>query len=265
MNNDCDSVEPAMRIDRAWTWDLCACVGATLDDLTLNTFLHGYLPLAVSAEVLEANGRSTEEKLGSLRMYSRKFAAPTNAAILLFGKDPLYFVPGAFVQFVRYDGPTRADPILAEQRATGTLVEVMRELDALTRQLEARRPVRTEGLTERQEFDYPAVALHELFMNAVIHRNYDGSTTPIMISQFSDRIEVSNPGSLYGDLSRAEFPHGTAYRNPVIAEAAKVLGFANRFGRGVAIANALLKANSNPPVEFIIGESTLVAIVRKRT
>src|SRR5688500_16507641 len=74
---------------------------------------------------------------------------------------------------------------------------------------------------------HPPVALHELFINSVIHRNYDGSTTPASINHFSDRIEIQNPGSLYGDLTKDQFPDGTAYRNPVLAEAAKTLGFAN--------------------------------------
>ncbi|MGC8540354.1 MAG: hypothetical protein ACP5QA_06955 [Phycisphaerae bacterium] len=44
--------------------------------------------------------------------------------------------------------------------------------------------------------DYPEITLQELFMNAIIHRNYDGSTTPVSINHYSDRIEIQNPRSL---------------------------------------------------------------------
>ena len=143
-------------------------------------------------------------------------------------------------------------------------MNVMRDLDRLAKEIARRRPVRRDDLSDEDVSDYPEVALHELFMNAVIHRNYDGSTTPVSINQFSDRIEVQNPGSLYGDLTKEQFPDGTSYRNPVLAEAAKTLGFANRFGRGIALARSVLKKNKSPDLAYIVGENHLAMIVGKR-
>jgi ATP-dependent DNA helicase RecG len=242
-----------------------ACENASLGDLSLDLFTRDYLRRAVSPEVLRENGRSVEEQLGSLRLFHRKLGAPTNAAVLLFGKDPLAFMPGAYVQYVRYGGEERSAEVEQERRLSGDLLFVLRELDALARTLERVRPVRRPDLGEDLVADYPEVALHELFVNAVIHRNYEGSTTPVMINHFSDRIEVHNPGSLYGDLTREQFPHGTAYRNPVLAEAAKVMGFANRFGRGIALAEAGLVRNGNPPAQFSLSSPNhMVVTLRKR-
>lgn len=252
------------RVDRAKTWDMLACREASLDDLSLDLFKLTYLPSGVSQEVLDENDRTVEDQLGSLRLYHKKLDAPTNAAVLLFGKDPLSYFPGAYVQYVGYDGPTQADTPLKEQRIAGDFLNVMRELDRLARDLVNYRPVRRADLTDETVADYPDVALHELFINAVVHRNYDGSTTPVSINHFSDRIEIQNPGSLYGDLTQEQFPQGTAYRNPVLAEAAKTLGFANRFGRGVMLAAKLLEKNGSPPLEYIVGANHLAMIVRKR-
>jgi len=252
------------RVDRARTWDTRACTGASLADLALDLFTTTYLPSGVSAEVLKENGRTLEEQLGSLRLYHRKLGAPTNAAVLLFGKDSLSFVPGAYVQYVRYDGASQADTPLREQMISGDLLNMMRDLDRLAKELAGHRPVRREDLSEELVADYPEVALHELFINAVVHRNYDGSTTPVSINHFSDRIEIQNPGSLYGDLTEAQFPNGTSYRNPVLAEAAKTLGFANRFGRGIALAARRLSDNGSPALEYVVGENHLAMIVRKR-
>lgn len=252
------------RVDRARTWDLQACRDATLDDLALDLFTINYLPQAVSREVLEENRRAIEDQLASLRLYHRPLNAPTNAAVLLFGKDPVSFVPGAYVQYVRYDGVALADEVLAERRLNGDLLTVMRGLDMLAVEVGRVRPIRGSDLAERSVADYPHLALHELFINAVIHRNYDGSTTPIAVNHFSDRIEIQNPGSLYGDLTRDQFPHGTAYRNPVLAEAAKILGFANRFGRGIEVARAELHKNGSPDLEYQIGSNHMLMIVRRR-
>jgi len=252
------------RVDRARTWDLRACVGSSLDDLALDLFTVNYLPRSVSREVLEENARTVRQQLGSLRLYHATRDVPTNAAVLLFGKDPLSFFPGAYVQYVRYDGPTQADDPLEERRIDGDLLTVMRDLDRLARDLANQRPVRRPDLSEDVVADYPGVALHELFINAVIHRNYEGSTTPMSINHFCDRIEIQNPGSLYGDLTREQFPDGTSYRNPVLAEAAKTLGFANRFGRGIALAKSLLENNGSPPLDYVVGDNHLVMIVRQR-
>lgn len=251
------------RIDRAKTWDTRACLEASLDDLALDLFTLTYLPGGVSQEVLAENNRTVEEQLGSLRLYHKKLNRPTNAAVLLFGKDPLSFFPGAYVQYVQYDGPNQADVPLKEKRISGDFLNVMRDLDRLAKDLANNRPVRRADLGEDMVADYPDIALHELFINAVIHRNYDGSTTPVSINHFSDRIEIQNPGSLYGDLTKEQFPDGTAYRNPVLAEAAKTLGFANRFGRGIALAESLLQKNGSPKLEYIVGENHLAMIVRK--
>ena len=251
------------RVDRARTWDMRACAGATLDDLAMDLFKLGYLTNAVSAEVLLENGRTIEEQLGSLRFFHKKLNCPTNAAVLLFGKDVLEFVPGGYVQYVRYEGTSLSDPPAEERRLSGDLINVMRSLARLAKELAVERPIRRPDLTERIASDYPAVALHELFMNAVIHRNYEASTTPVSINHFTDRIEIQNPGSLYGDLTADQFPGGTAYRNPVLAEAAKTLGFANRFGRGIALASAHLRANGSPDLEHMVGHNHLAMIVRK--
>ena len=55
-------------------------------------------------------------------------------------------------------------------------------------------------------------------MNAIMHRLYE-STSPVRFYWFSDRIEVQNPGGLFGEATPENFPRQNSYRNPVIAEA----------------------------------------------
>lgn len=152
---------------------------------------------------------------------------------------------------MRYGGASQADEVLRERRLTGDLLSVLRGLDQLAEELSGGRPVAENGgLAERLVYEYPPRALHELFVNAVIHRNYESSTTPTLINHFDDRIELQNPGGLFGDLTPDQFPHGTSYRNPVLAEAARTLGFVNRYGRGIAIAQSELGRNGSLPARF---------------
>lgn len=79
-------------------------------------------------------------------------------------------------------------------------------------------------------------------MNAVCHRDYEGNG-PIQFYQYDDRIEILNPGGLYGKANPKNFPWVNDYRNGVIAEAMKVIGFVNRFSRGVQRVQEELKDN----------------------
>lgn len=83
----------------------------------------------------------------------------------------------------------------------------------------------------------------------MLHHSYE-SNTPIRFYWFSDRIEIQSPGGLYGEASPENFPYQTGYRNLVLAEAMKALGFVNRFGRGVLRAQKALQQNDNPPAGF---------------
>jgi ATP-dependent DNA helicase RecG len=86
-------------------------------------------------------------------------------------------------------------------------------------------------------------------MNALMHRNYE-SNAPVYIYHFTDRIEIVNPGGLYGEARPSNFPEASDYRNPVIAEAMKIMGYVNRFNYGVKQSQRELAANGNPPAEF---------------
>jgi len=230
----------------------------------LDLFMVGYRQYAVAPETIEENNRSLKEQLAALRFYDLRREKPTHAALLLFAKDPLFFVPGAYLQYVRYNGRTLADEPSRDRRFSGDLLTVLRGLDQLAADVAGGRPVSGEGLAERMVYDYPPRALHELFVNAVIHRNYEGSTAPVLINHFDDRIEILSPGGLFGDLTPDQFPRGTSYRNPVLAEAARTLGFVNRYGRGIAIVQAELKRNESPAATFELASNHFLVLVRKR-
>ena len=49
--------------------------------------------------------------------------APTVTAILVLGRDPRYWFPGAYLQFVRYDGTAVTDGIVDHAELSGPLPE----------------------------------------------------------------------------------------------------------------------------------------------
>lgn len=244
------------------TFDATPCPEGGLDRLDLETFRQTYRPRAIAAEVIAENHRDIPEQLAALRFYNLRRNCPTNAGMLVFAFDPLDIFPGAKVQFVQYDGAGLGDDVLAEKVFTGSLIMLLAELDSFLKGRFTQRPVAVSDLREQTVFDYPPETVRELLMNAVLHRNYQ-STAPIRFYQFSDRIEVQNPGGLYGEASAENFPRVNTYRNPVIAEAMHTLGYVNRFGRGIARAQRALRDNGSPEPRFDYQTSHFLSIIPK--
>jgi len=242
------------RISNSLTFDTQPCPGSSLNDLALDLFTSGYRPLAIDPEIIAENGRGIEIQLASLRFFDLRRNCPTHSGLLLFGKNVEFFLKFAFVMYVRYDGTDMGADILNNREFHGDLLTILRDLDRFAKDLPTAHPVPTSALRETTAYDYPPMALRELFMNAVLHRAYD-QPSYIRILQFQDRIEIQSPGPLYGLATPANFPRQTSYRNPVIAEAMKTLGFVNRFGRGVERAQAALATNGSPPAEFEFGDT----------
>jgi ATP-dependent DNA helicase RecG len=119
---------------------------------------------------------------------------------------------------------------------------------------------------EAHKPDYPIVALQQLARNAVLHRNYEGTNAPARIYWFSDRVEILSPGGPFGQVTPTNFgnPGMTDYRNPHLAEVMKNLGYVQRFGIGIQVARRELERNGNPPLDFIVEDTHVLAIVRKQ-
>ena len=246
------------------TFDTRPCHGCTTGDLAMDVFVVGYLPAAVAHDVIEENNRGRNEQMASLRFYDLSADCPTNAGALLFAKEPLHWIPGATVQFVRWAGTTMADDPVADRRFSGDLLTVLREIDSFASLPTQSYPVAASALRERSETDYPPVAIRELLLNAIMHRSYE-SNAPVRFYWYDDRIEIQNPGGLYGMASPENFPRQTDYRNPVIAEAMATLGYVNAFGRGVIRAQDALRKNGNPEAEFTFEPSHMLATIRSKS
>jgi ATP-dependent DNA helicase RecG len=243
--------------------DMRSIAGATMDDLDLKRFQIEYLPLAFGQEILDANGRTVEEQLRSLRLVDRD-AQPNTAAILALGIDPTMWLPGAYIQFLAVAGEDLSAPIRDQKRLTGTIGDQLRLLDELI-DLSIVTPATIAAVREETP-SYPAIALQQIVRNAVLHRDYSGSNSPIRITWYSDRVEIVSPGGTYGGVNSQNFgqPGVADYRNPTIAEVMRTLGYAERFGVGLQIVRASLERNGNPPPEYRIEEHYVHVTVRAR-
>ncbi len=247
-------------------FDSATVPGTSLYDLNRLQFEQEFLPNAFAVDILEANQRSYEERLASLKMIeSVDNPIPTILGLLVIGNRPRDFLPSAYVQFLRINGVGLADPIVDSEEIDGTIGQIIRKLDEKMTSHNRIAVDITSASLERRNADYPLVALQQLTRNALMHRTFEGTNAPVRVYWFNDRIEIFNPGGPYGEVTAENFGHPgiTDYRNRNLADAMKVSGFVQRFGVGISIANRELEKNGNPPFSFDIQPTVILITVRK--
>ncbi|MGC8452269.1 MAG: ATP-binding protein [Cylindrospermopsis raciborskii] len=247
-------------------FDLQPSADASLKDLDLQLF-EEYLASSLPPDVIEENQRTIQQKLTSVRFITATNPLyPTNLGLLVIGKDSRQYIPGNYIQFLCIDGTELGDPIKDQKEIDGSISSILRLLDDTFQSHISIGSDLTSQTVEIKHPDYPLVALQQLGRNAVLHRSYESTYAPVRITWFNDRIEIQNPGGPFGQVTRENFgkPGITDYRNPHLAESLKNLGYVQKFGYGIPLARRALSKNGNPPPEFLIADSYIAVIIRRR-
>ena len=240
---------------------------ASLADLDLRRFDEEYLPAAFDRSILDANDRSTEERLAATKMIiAADDPTPTVTGLVVLGRRPKDFLPGAYVQFLRIDGTKWGDPVTDETRCEGPMAHLVARLDEKLLTHNRTAVDFTSGPVETRQPAYPVAALQQLARNAVMHRIYEGTNSPVRVYWFDDRIDIASPGGPYGAVTAQTFgqPGIVDYRNPNLAEAMRVLGLVQRYGFGIPTARRELRENGQPEPEFDVQPNWVQCTVRAR-
>lgn len=255
--------EKRRHFDRAF--DTQPIRGCSLAELSRVVFEQEYLPRAMAADVLAANERSYEQRLAALGMVAAADdPTPTVVGMLTLGKSPRSWLPCAYIQFLRIRGTELADPVADALEIDGAIDQILGRLDDKLKGVLTTAVDYTSGTTEVRKSPYPLSALQQLIRNAVMHRTYENTNAPVRVYWFDDRIEIYSPGGPYGTVTRENFgrPGVSDYRNAALAAVLKTLGYVQRFGVGIAEARRALAGNGNPPLEFDVQPTMVLAVVR---
>jgi ATP-dependent DNA helicase RecG len=174
---------------------------------------------------------------------------PTNAGILLFGKDPMPHIRGAEITAVRFAGESMSDTF-SRQDITGTLPDQIRRaetflIDHLRKGVEIKAT-----MTRSEHFEYPLEAAREVVVNAVAHRDYSIAGNGIRLFLFKDRMEVNSPGKLSGPVTLDNIKDERFSRNPAIVQVLADMGFIERLGYGIDRMIDLMAQNDLQAPEF---------------
>lgn len=178
----------------------------------------------------------------------------TNAAVLLFGKNPHKFFMQAEVKCLQFSGTEVKKPFINYQVYSGNLFEQADK--ALAFVLDAIKfPVIQKSGSARFErpYEIPEFAIQEAIVNAVAHRNYN-NTSGVQVMVFADRVEVWNSGSLPPELTVEDLkkPHTSFPANPFLANALYLADYAQRAGSGTMEMIEQCRNAHAPEPEFVL-------------
>ena len=174
----------------------------------------------------------------------------TNAAMLLFAKDPEHYQLGAYIKIGYFE--TDADLIYQDEIHGPILEQVDKALEVIyLKYMRAR--IRYEGVQRIERYFVPQEALREALLNAICHKQYQ-SGIPIQISVYEDRLYVANVGSLpeTWTVESLMAKHSSVPYNPNIASVFYLAGFIESWGRGVEKICDALRADNLPMPEYTV-------------
>ena len=175
---------------------------------------------------------------------------PTLFGLLAFGRDPQRFsnMRSLLVRNAAYAGSSRASGILLALDARGRLND---QVEQTLNWAQSLGKAETFSGAERSDrFVLPIIALREAVVNAVIHRDYAITGTPITVDVFRDRIEIASPGSLPNRMTLEKVRRGgsTRSRNEAMAHYAVGMGLMEQRGMGwPVIEEAMQRFNGTTP------------------
>ena len=183
----------------------------------------------------------------------------TMMALLLFGPYPQAYFPQLSIIATRVPGTemgilnSAGQRFLDSKRIEGNLPEMLESAMAFLR-TNMRTGFRIDPKTGNREDipEYPLDALRESVLNALVHRDYSIHTEnmPIQLTMYADRVEIKNPGGLYGRLTVDQLGQAQPdTRNPFLVTAMEAIGQTeNRYSGIPRIRHAMEEANLPQPV-----------------
>ncbi len=232
-----DELRSFLRYSPAYNYDKTVFEELLFDYLDfdkLQTFLDTSAKKRNRKYPSDSDIKHTLSNIGLLQDSNRVYH-PTLAGLLLFAKNiPQDYEPISryIVRCVNYAGKTPSSKIIDKKDIDGTLDE---QVDASLAFI--LRSIRTEAKIVKskrvEKYEYPELALREVVVNALIHRDYSNTGTYVQITVFKDRVEISNPGTLPPGVTVENIKAAQFSRNGVISKVMRDMDYMEEFGRGI--------------------------------
>ena len=231
--------------------------GKTFDEIIIdnagysdinNTVLDKFIQKAlitnrISQDSLKSN---LEDRLINLNLVTNNTKLK-NAAILLFGKNPLKFFSSVSFRIGKFNNTDYE--LLFQDIIEGDIFSMPDKIMDILKSKYLKHNITYEGLQRIEQLEYPEVALREAILNAIVHKDYTGAH--IQLSVYDDKLVLWNQGKLPEGLSldMLKEKHPSKPRNIAIADIFFKAGYIETWGRGMSkIFDSCKKQNLPVPV-----------------
>ena len=222
--------------------------GTSMSDLEI-TYLKEYFRTVYNRE-MDDFGQPVEGMLRSLGITAPN-GEVTRAGMLFFGKNPGVHERSFMVKAVAFDGNSIGETSYIDSRdISGTIPWMFRESMTFLKSI-LRHQQQGQNFNKVGILEIPEVVLEELLQNALVHADLLHAAA-IRLLVFNDRVEIVNPGCLFGGLQVEDIKLGVSrQRNPLIAALAGKTMIYRGLGSGI-----IRVMKENIQVDFINEEST---------
>ena len=196
---------------------------------------------------------------------------PTLAGVLSFAKYPQAWLPQLSITAVVVPGTeiseTDADRarFIDNKRLTGPVPDMLNDaVEFVRKNMRTKTIVDSDGKRADKD-EYPIVAIREMILNALIHRDYSmlAENTPIGIEMYRDRISITSKGGLYGGEPLEQLGHGRPEtRNPALANIMKLLKVTENRYSGIPTIRREAEKAGLPEPEFRVSRGLFSVIMR---
>ena len=187
----------------------------------------------------------------------------TAGGMVLFGNDPYRSFPQSAINAAAFPGAEKNYDYHDRASMRGAMVPCHSgsklQEDGLVEQalhfIKRNTGVKAKIVGGRRvaKSKYPEKVLREALVNALVHRDYLMGYTTIELYVFSDRLEITSPGSLPNGVTPENIKDGLrSPTNPMMMFVMRDYGYVDTMGMGVPkiIIKGMLEHNGTEP-EFI--------------
>ena len=241
-------------------WDELVCRNAVKDDIDEKK-VKQFLEKAKFERRLNVD-LSVDAKEALKKLNLMKNNRLTNAAILLFGKEPQRFFPQSELRCARFKG-TKPLEFIDMKILDGDLINQREDALKFVKEYIGLH-AEIKGTERVERWEYPIEAIREAITNAICHRDYEVAGN-VQVRIFDDRLEVLGCGPLPEPLIIEDLKkeHNSVLRNPLIAECFFRIGFIEQWGTGTNRMVELCIQHNLPEPIFEESGGSLIVIFRK--
>ena len=213
-------------------WERQPALGIGLEDLDELEIRKTLKDLAQYGRGKMFSETETEDFLTYYGLYQNGIL--TNAAVVLFAKEPTRYLPQCRVRLTVYKGSKSSDTFIYDKIFEGNLFRSIEEILQFFDVNIATKSRFSDKKWFREDMTFPKLALREGLMNAFIHRDFTSVSGTVTVAFYPDRLEITNTGELYGGYTPSSLAknHLSVPRNPDIAHVCFLRQLIEKIGRG---------------------------------